>query len=98
MGIFSGSGQDAANKVFSRSTHQEWKPYSLQILKAGQQRVVLLEIFSEAEAGIDGDLFAPHTCQHSRLRPVAKLALDLQNNIAGRRKGSPFFWASAHVH
>src|SRR5258708_7406584 len=60
--------------------------------------MILLEAFSEAEAGIEGDSLPSNARQHRRLRPVSEFALDLQNNISGRRQGSPVFGTSAHMH
>ena len=74
------------------------KPSRLQFAETPQQWVVLLETFSESEAGVEHNPFAPHSRQHCFLRPLLEFPFHQQHNVAWRRKRAPLFRAPSHVH
>ena len=70
----------------------------MQIAETRQKGIIFVKVFTETEAGIERDALTPHAGEHSGFGPLSELTFHQQHDIAGRRKGSPFFRASAHVH
>src|SRR5271166_163788 len=63
-----------------------------------EQRVILLEPFSESKAGIEHEMIALDAGEGGGLCPLAKISLHEQNRIANRRKRVPLFGSAARVH
>src|SRR6266536_2894378 len=90
--------QRSPNKRFARHSRQQGKSDLLQLREARQQRVVLLEVLSEAKARIEHHAIALHPCQRCRLRPLPQFPLDQQHRIANRRQRSPLLRPPPRVH
>src|SRR4029077_3217661 len=83
------SSERPANERLPGSARQQRKSRRLQIAEVADQRIVLLETFSEAKNGIEDDPLAPHACQHGFLRPFLKFAFNQQHDVPRRRQGAP---------
>src|SRR5579862_96288 len=62
------------------------------------QRIVLLEILPKSKAWIERDVLTANPRQNRGFGPLPEFAFHEKHNVAGWRKGAPFFWTSAHVH
>lgn len=83
--VFSVLGQHSADERFPRRSGYQGETERLQILKAGEQRIILLQLLAKTEAGIEGNPFATYAALYGRFHSLSEFALDQENNIAGRR-------------
>ena len=70
----------------------------MEFLQPLQQRIILLEVLAEAQAGIDYDSRTLYSQTHCLLGPLAEFALDQQNDVCGGLQVVPFLRPATHVH
>src|ERR1051326_7980319 len=97
-GIPAVASKRAPNERLARRSGKKREAKRVQLIEAGEKRIVLVKFFAEAEAGVEHDAVMGDAVIERVLRILAQLSLNFSNNIGGGRQVAPFLWAAARVH